>query len=201
MCRTGTRSPWIRYIRPGPRPSSTRVGSRTGGVGIVALPWARRGRSCRLLPTVAHAAAGESAPRLGAPGGNRTPDAGLRTASLYPLSYRGAPRAMVVGEGAIDEPGGDPAHTSCVGPDELAERGTSMTPRQNPGFPTRLQIGAVVGVVVLVVVGVWTLSGQTSPGTSPSPSAGIGLASQLPGTSGSGSLAPGASPDCHRPPT
>ena len=26
----------------------------------------------------------------GAPGGNRTPDAGLRTASLYPLSYGGA---------------------------------------------------------------------------------------------------------------
>jgi hypothetical protein len=25
----------------------------------------------------------------GAPGGNRTPDAGLRTASLYPLSYGG----------------------------------------------------------------------------------------------------------------
>jgi glucose/arabinose dehydrogenase len=73
------------------------------------------------------------------------------------------------------------------------ERGTSMTPRQNPGFPTRLQVGAVVGVVVLVVVGVWTLSSQTSPGTSPSPSAGIGLASQLPGTSGSGSLAPSVS--------
>ena len=34
------------------------------------------------------------APRygFGAPGGNRTPDAGLRTASLYPLSYGGGAR-------------------------------------------------------------------------------------------------------------
>jgi hypothetical protein len=31
----------------------------------------------------------------GAPGGNRTPDAGLRTASLYPLSYGGGAWAIV----------------------------------------------------------------------------------------------------------
>jgi hypothetical protein len=37
------------------------------------------------------------APRhgFGAPGGNRTPDAGLRTASLYPLSYGGGATRIV----------------------------------------------------------------------------------------------------------
>jgi hypothetical protein len=32
----------------------------------------------------------------GAPGGNRTPDAALRTRSLYPLSYRGGRMVRVI---------------------------------------------------------------------------------------------------------
>ena len=37
----------------------------------------------------------------GAPGGNRTPDAGLRTASLYPLSYGGGAR-MILSSGMAE---------------------------------------------------------------------------------------------------
>jgi glutaredoxin len=45
----------------------------------------------------------------GAPGGNRTPDAGLRTASLYPLSYGGG-AAPILHAAPYDRPMTPPAH-------------------------------------------------------------------------------------------
>ena len=62
-----------------------------------------------------------------------------------------------------------------------------MTPRQNPLSSTRLRVGAVLGVIVLVVLAGWTVSTLTSPGASPSASSGIGQASLAPGASSSAS--------------
>ena len=60
-----------------------------------------------------------------------------------------------------------------------------MTPRQNPLSSTRLRVGAVLGVIVLVVLAGWTVSALT--GASPSASSGIGQASLAPGASSSAS--------------
>ena len=42
--------------------------------------------------------------KYGTPGGTRTPDAQLRTLPLYPLSYRGMMRLMLVETGGIEPP-------------------------------------------------------------------------------------------------
>ena len=71
-----------------------------------------------------------------------------------------------------------------------------MTPRQNPLSSTRLRVGAVLGVIVLVVLAGWTVSALTGPGASPSASSGIGQASLAPGASSSaspGDSGPGSS--------
>ncbi len=67
-------------------------------------------------------------------------------------------------------------------------------PRINPLASTRARIGAVIGAVVIVVLAGWTMNSLSGPGTTPSPSAGIGQVSLAPGSSGTaGSGSPSAS--------
>ncbi len=71
---------------------------------------------------------------------------------------------------------------------------TPLTPKTSPLSSTPVRIGAVLGVVVLVVLAAWTVSAIGGPGASPSPGSGIGQASLAPGSVGPGvSGAPGDS--------
>ncbi len=74
-----------------------------------------------------------------------------------------------------------------------------MTPWPNPASTIQVRVAAVIGVIALLVLTVWTVGTLTSHGPTPSGSPGIGLVSGSPGRSSSpgpgDSRSPGTSAD------
>jgi glucose/arabinose dehydrogenase len=70
---------------------------------------------------------------------------------------------------------------------------TPLSPKTSPLSSTRVRVGALLGVVVIVILAGWTLTATAKPGGSPSPSSGIGQASLAPGGSAASSTGAGSS--------
>ncbi len=82
----------------------------------------------------------------GAPGGNRTPDAGLRTASLYPLSYRGAD-----GHGTAPRTGYRPIRSNVVS-SVPAGRGEAVDPTRRHARRSMAPLAAL-GLALVALIG------------------------------------------------